>query len=172
MKLFISYRRKSWPSVRLLEEELGKQIVGRIFVDYKSIDDTDFERSIMHHLRESDIVLVVVTEDTFAPNRIHNENDWVRREIALALEMKKPIIPILIDNYPLPSSASLPENIRDITKMQTIEFYPAYFDAAVQRLVAFITKVVPSTTESIEKMNDGSASKTVWNIPHRHNPFF
>jgi hypothetical protein len=154
MKLFISYRRKSWPSVQLLEENLGEQIEGSIFVDYKSIDDTDFERSIIHHLRDSDIVLVVVTEDTFAPNRIHNEKDWVRREIALALEMKKPIIPILIDNYPLPSSASLPENIRDITKKQAIEFYPAYFDAAVRRLVAFITKVVPFTPERIEKRDE------------------
>src|ERR1700693_2684123 len=151
MKLFISYRRKSWPSVHLLEENLGEQIEGSIFVDYKSIDETDFERSILHHLRESDIVLVVVTQDTFAPDRIHHDDDWVRREIALALELNKPIIPILIDNYPLPSSTNLPKNIRAITKLQAIEFYPMYVDAAVDRLVAFMMKVVSSAQKTIEK---------------------
>ena len=135
MKIFISYRRKSWGSVHLLAEKLNKQIKADIFVDYTSIDDTDFERSILLHLRESDIVLIVVTEYTFAPERIHNDNDWVRREIALALELNKRIVLILIDNTPLPSSDNLPKDIRDIKRMQGIPFYPEYFDAGVALLI-------------------------------------
>src|SRR5690242_3214845 len=111
MKIFISYRRKSWPFIRLLAEKLSEQIKGKIFIDYTSIDATDFEQSILRHLRESDIVLVVVTEFTFATDRIHNDDDWVRREIALALELNKPIVLIRVDNLLPPPASQLPENI-------------------------------------------------------------
>ncbi|MFL5699868.1 MAG: TIR domain-containing protein [Ktedonobacteraceae bacterium] len=150
MKIFISYRRKSWPFVHLLVEKLRERIKGDIFVDYTSIDDTDFERSILRHLRESDIVLVVVTELTFVFDRIHNDDDWVRREIALALDLKKPIILIRVDNLLPPPPSNLPDNIRNITRMQGIAFYPEYFDAAVWKLAEFITGVVPSIALSKE----------------------
>ncbi|MBV9688804.1 MAG: toll/interleukin-1 receptor domain-containing protein [Ktedonobacteraceae bacterium] len=146
MKFFISYRRKGWPFVHNLAEHFGKQINGSIFVDYTSIDEADFEHSILRHLRESDIVLVVVTELTFAPERINQDNDWVRREISLALAMKKTIVLILVDNQPLPQPANLPADIQDITRIQGIEFYPRYFEAAVKELATFVAKVTGSAT--------------------------
>ncbi len=148
MKLFISYRRRSWGSVHLLADKLKAKIKSDIFVDYENIDDTDFERSILRHLRESDIVLVVVTEYTFSHERIHNENDWVRREIALALELGKPILLVLIDNLSPPSPSDLPKDIRDITHMHGIPFYPEYFDEAVQKLAKAVTTALATISSS------------------------
>ena len=151
LKLFISYRRKSWPIVHLLEEKLKEQIKGEIFVDITGIDDTDFEQSILRHLRESNIVLVVVNELTFSLDRISNDNDWVRREIALALQLNKPIVLILVDNHLPPPSSKLPEDIRDITRKQGIAFYQEYFDAAVQNLTKFVYRVLASISSSKEE---------------------
>ena len=161
IKLFISYRRKSWPFVHLLVEKLKVQIKCDIFVDYTGIDDTDFESSILRHLRESDIVLVVVTELTFTSERIHNDNDWVRHEIALALKLKKPIVLIRVDNLLLPPPSELPKDIRDITRMQGIAFYPEYFDAAVEKLAVFVMKVLASTTTSKKRFSPVQANPTV-----------
>jgi hypothetical protein len=141
MKLFISYRRKSWAFTHRLADQLGRMIQGDIFVDISGIDETDFEYSILRHLRDSDAVLLIVSEHTFAPDRIQHDDDWVRREVALALELDKPIVLVCVEGLYPPSPAELPENIRAITRKQGINFYPEYWDAAVQRLTYFVAKV-------------------------------
>lgn len=141
MKLFISYRRKSWAFTHRLAEHLGRMIQGEIFVDFSGIDETDFENSILRHLRESDSILLIVSPETFTPDRIHRDDDWVRREIALALELDKPIVLVCVDGLYPPAPSDLPENIRDITRKQGINFYPEYWNAAVERLAEFVAKV-------------------------------
>lgn len=140
MKLFISYRRKSWPFSQRLVDELQKRIDAEIFIDYTSIDETDFEVSILRHLRESDAVLLIVSEYTFAQDRIHRDDDWVRREIREALKLHKPIVVALVDGQTIPD---IPVDIQDIKRMQRINFYQEYFDPAVTRLVEFIVKATP-----------------------------
>lgn len=149
MELFISYRRKSWPFSHRLAEELKHYISCDIFIDYASIDETDFESSILRHLAESAGVLLVVSEHTFAPERIHNDDDWVRREIALALRLEKPIVLALIEGTSLPSPTDLPGDIQDITRMQGIPFYPEFFHEAVQRLARFISQVIPTISTGL-----------------------
>jgi hypothetical protein len=73
MKLFISYRRQSWPLAQQLADQLKARLDADVFIDYRSIDNTDFEIAILKHLRESDAVLLIVVEgQTFDPARIHN----------------------------------------------------------------------------------------------------
>ena len=136
-KIFISYRRKSSAFTLLLANKLSQQLDAEIFVDFDSIDRVDFETSILTHLRESDVFLLMVTEHTFA-DRIHMETDWVRKEIRTALERDIPIV--LVSENGMYPPANLPEDIREIRNKQGIEFYPAYFDAAVARLVKFLVK--------------------------------
>lgn len=132
-KVFISYRRKSSAFTLLLANKLSVRLDADIFVDFDAIDDADFEKSILSHLRQSDVFLLMVTEHTFA-DRIHNDRDWVRKEIRTALEMKIPVI-LVCENGLFPP-ADLPEDIREVRSKQGIEFYPQYFDAAVARLEA------------------------------------
>lgn len=158
MKVFISYRRKSWPFTQRLAEELGKLIDADIFVDYSGIDETDFEHSILTHLRTSDAVLVIVTEYTFAPDRINQADDWVRREIGLALQLKKPIVLVAVDGRFPPPVDQLPEDLRDITRIQGIAFYPDFFDAALQKLANFITKATSIKLRRHLVPNPGSSA--------------
>ena len=65
----------------------------------------------------------------------------MRREVGLALELGKPIVMVLVEGQPLPPPETLPEALRDVTRMQGIPFYPEYSEAAVARLADFLTKV-------------------------------
>lgn len=137
-KLFISYRRKSWPFTHRLAEELGKRLDADIFVDYTGVDETDFEQSILRHLRESDAVLLVISEHTFA-DRIHRDDDWVRREIRDALTRKIPLALVCVEGLLPPPG--LPDDIKDVARMQGINFYPDFFTPAVERLAEFVVKI-------------------------------
>lgn len=143
LKIFISYRRKTWAFTDRLYDELSQYPDLDLFMDRTSIDQADFEKSIVAHLHASHVVLVVLTELTFAPDRIHHDDDWVRREIALALEWDKPIVFVRVDGLVPPPPGDLPENIRQVTRMQGIPFYADFFDAAVQKLADFIGKIAP-----------------------------
>lgn len=140
MKLFVSYRRKSWGFARELKRGLRKLLKAEIFLDFQDVDETDFERSILRHLHTSDVVLVIVTEYTFS-ERIHREDDWVRREIREALRLNKPIIVVFVDGQSIPGD--LPRDIADIRRKQGVNFYPEYFDAALFKLAHFIDKATP-----------------------------
>ncbi len=139
-RLFISYRRASWSFTYWLAEELYKLIDADIFVDYSGIDETDFEQSLLRNLRESDAVVLVVSEYTFEA-RIHKDNDWVRREIREALGSNKPIALALVNEFIPP--ADIPDDIQLIRGKQGIEFYPRYFKAGVQELAAFLDRATP-----------------------------
>lgn len=140
MKLFISYRRAAWSFTYWLAEELGKLIDAEIFVDFSGIDETNFETGLLRNLRESDAVLLIVDEHTFA-DRIHKDSDWVRREIREALSHNKPIV-LALHNGLVPP-ADLPDDIQDVRIAQGIEFYPRYFKAGVHELAAFFDRATP-----------------------------
>src|SRR5215211_2801086 len=141
MKLFISYRRKSWASAHLLALKLRWLLDVTIFIDYEAVDETDFEQSIMVHLRASDVFLLIVTEYTFAPDRIFRENDWVRREICEALSLNIPIVVAFIDGLMI--SPDIPADIQLIRRMQGISILAGFLDEAVEKLANFIVKATP-----------------------------
>jgi hypothetical protein len=137
-KIFISYRRRSWAFTHRLADELGRVLEAEIFVDVTGVDDVDFERSILRNLRDSDVVLLIISEHTFE-DRIHQPDDWVRREIREALNDEKPLVLVCIEGRLPPPN--LPEDIRNVARMQGINFYPEYFRDAVERLARFVMTV-------------------------------
>ncbi|MCC6615370.1 MAG: toll/interleukin-1 receptor domain-containing protein [Anaerolineae bacterium] len=118
-KLFISYPSESWNFAQRLAENLAVQLDDEIFIDYRSIDQADFERAILEHLRASNAVILVVTEYTFAD--IHRDTDWVRLEIRTALDHKIPIV-LVRENGLLPPK-DLPDDVRNVGRSQGIPFY-------------------------------------------------
>lgn len=139
-KIFISYRRKSWGFTHRLADQLRERLDADVFVDVDSIDQTDFESAIVNHLRKSDVVLLVISETTFA-DRIHRDDDWVRREIRETLERKIPLALVCVEGLLPPSG--LPDDIKDLARMQGVNFYPEYFTPGVEKLTDFVTKVSP-----------------------------
>jgi hypothetical protein len=140
MQIFMSYRHKDWSFARSLKNALHEYVDAEIFIDFEGVDEANFDSSIMRHLRTSDAYLLIVSEHTFA-DRIFRPGDWMRREILEALTLNIPITCAFINGHLVP--ADIPDEIRLIRNMQGISFYPEFFDAAVEKLGRFITKVTP-----------------------------
>ncbi|HVU15016.1 MAG TPA: toll/interleukin-1 receptor domain-containing protein [Phototrophicaceae bacterium] len=158
MELFLSYRRTNWPFAQQLANALRIFIAATLFVDYQSIDETDFEVSILGHLRKSDAVLLIVSKDTFDPARIHRDDDWVRREVREALTLKKPIVVVLVDGQLIP--ADIPQDIQNIRRMEGVKFYPEYFEAGVKRLADFIEKATPIRSALLDDEDETVEART------------
>src|SRR5262249_12978076 len=82
--IFVSYRRKDWPIVHMLADELERRIGAKIFFD-RDVDEPDFAKSLMRNLQTARVFILIITEHTFASHRIHLEDDWIQKEIAEAL---------------------------------------------------------------------------------------
>ncbi len=85
------------------------------------IDNIPFGTDFRHHLQETldrcDILLVVVGPRWFGLNeagqpRLFEEADWVRMEVATALEKNIPVIPLLVEGARMPKPGELPEDLQ------------------------------------------------------------
>lgn len=124
MRAFLSYRRADAEHVagRLYDRmvaALGKE---NVFFDIDTISyGADFSDHIRQHVRQSDVVLALIGKDWMGsvanhPPRIFDEADWVRKEIEIALEEKKRILPVTIGEAHMPTSSDLPESIRSLCR--------------------------------------------------------
>ena len=52
--------------------------------------------------------------------RLEDPSDYVRQEIGLALDLEKPVIPVLFDDVPMPTAAELPEPLRDLANRDAL----------------------------------------------------
>ena len=106
----ISYRREdSLPTAGRLYDRLqvkfGKK---NVFMDFDSIPPgMDFREQIKQMIERSNLVIAIIGphwlgEQPDASRRIDNPADFVRLEIAYALERGIPVIPVLVNNTPPP----------------------------------------------------------------------
>jgi len=132
-KIFISYRRIDTQDDvvalhRHLVEEFGQEAV---FLDTQGISHGSyFDQTILTELYNADVILVVigpawlnVREETDpTKRRLDNPSDWVRREVARALERhmigEALILPILVRKAHMPGRTELPEDIADLYRIE------------------------------------------------------
>jgi TIR domain len=116
----ISYRREdSLPIAGRLYDRLqakfGKQ---NVFMDFDSIPaGVDFRERIEQTIKRSELVVAVIGprwlgEQSDSSRRIDEPTDFVRLEIKYALEQGVPVIPLLVDNTPMPKPEKLPTEIQ------------------------------------------------------------
>lgn len=120
--IFISYRRDDSRFVAAwLYSELRREFSNLIvFLDHQAmLYGQKINSTLDRELVSSSIVLVLVgpnwltVQDDKGNLRLHDPEDRVRRELELALSSNKIIIPILIDDTPIPGRG-LPEALQDV----------------------------------------------------------
>lgn len=131
--LFVSYRRKDTHLAHRLAEKLERHFDDFIFIDRKIRED-DFEQALLRQVRGCNVFALVVTEHTFDPQRIHQPNDWVRREIHEVLTLNKPIALAFNEGVTTPSPDQLPSDLHGLLTKQGIFIYSTYFDECVAHL--------------------------------------
>jgi hypothetical protein len=120
----ISYRREDTAAItgRIYDRLQAKFGRDRVFMDLESIPSgVDFRTHISESLNRCNTLLVVIGPHWLAASpdgsrRIDDPTDFVRLEVAQALARNIRVIPLLIDRTDMPSSSSLPEDLKRLAR--------------------------------------------------------
>ncbi len=129
-KIFISYRRTDSMAYtgRIYDRLVTAFGVKNVFKDVDDIPPgMDFRDVLDNALNASDIVLVIIgpqwllTTDDYGKRRLLDPQDFVRLEVEAALKRDDVlVIPVLVNNAPMPSAESLPPTLKDLAYRNSI----------------------------------------------------
>jgi len=121
--IFISYRRDDARSeARSIYERLVRKFGHRrVFMDVEGIQHGgNFPEILREKLSKAKFLLAVIGphwvsgRDPNETNRLHDPNDFVRLEIASALERRITVIPLLVNGARMPTAAMLPQALQPL----------------------------------------------------------
>jgi hypothetical protein len=126
--VFINYRTEDepWATMYLRNELAGRFGQHAVFVDLVSVvPGADYRQSLLRAVVRSSAVLVVIGRRWATAARdgrllLDNEQDWVRREIALAIVTGVPLVPVLVGDARPPTAAELPEELVSLAHRQYV----------------------------------------------------
>ncbi len=143
-KVFISYRRDDSAGhagrVRdRLEREIGRDL---LFMDVDAIPlGTNFAKVLRDEIAECGVLLAVIgpnwsdMRDERGNRRLDDPNDFVRIEIAAALQRDIPVIPILLDGARIPKAHQLPNDLKELASRNGLDVRHASFHDDMERLI-------------------------------------
>jgi formylglycine-generating enzyme required for sulfatase activity len=143
-KVFISYRRddSAGQAGRVhdrLAHEFGANL---LFMDVDSVPlGSDFIKVLRDEVTKCDVLLAVIghhwldARDAGGKRRLDSEDDYVRIEIATALQRDIPVIPILLDGTTIPKSEELPMDLQGLTARNGLDVRHGSFHTDMDRLI-------------------------------------
>jgi hypothetical protein len=142
-RVYLSYsRNESSATVNRIAEYLQHEF--RESTVYRARDElpsagSDFSSNVKSALEESDLVIVLIGPNWMGkidPGREDPSGEAVRREVELALERGKEVVPVLIDGAAI-RPQDLPESIRAIASRQFMEVHTRRddFDVDMKHLI-------------------------------------
>ena len=90
--IFISYRRDGGAQYARILQLMLIQRGYKVFLDYDELTDGIFCEKIKNAIKDAPVFIIVLSKGSM--ERCVNEDDWVRKEMTLAIEEGKHIIPI------------------------------------------------------------------------------
>lgn len=139
--IFISYRRDDTEghAGRLYEdlvERFGRQAV---FFDVSAIEPgQDFRKAIDANVARCSVLLAMIgprwLDASGGARRIDDAGDFVRLEIASALQRDIPVVPVLVQGAKMPAAAQLPADLADLAWRNAVELSHARWPSDVQVL--------------------------------------
>ena len=152
-RIFISYRRDDTaPYASHLYENLAARFGDdNLFMDIDTLEPgVDFVEAIENAVGMCDIVLVLIgrqwlsIKDAEGQRRLDNPEDFVRLEVATALERNIRVIPLLVEGAAMPRSTELPELLQKLTRRNAAPLRSADWRSDVGRLITALEKVLAS----------------------------
>jgi hypothetical protein len=150
--VFISYRRDDSGGYAgrlfdILSTHFGRD---HTYMDLDTIKGGDnFAAVIDEKIRQCDALLAVIGEQWLTltgadgVRRLDAPADFVRMEIAKALERKVRVIPVLVSGATMPRAEDLPADLRPLALHQAMDLRDAHFHADADLLINLLDKTVP-----------------------------
>ena len=154
-KIFISYRRTDAAdfTVALYNELRRFYDDEAVFKDLNDIQPgQEFAEVLNDALDDSAVVLVIIgpTWLTESGERLFEENDWVRMEVALALERKLRVVPVLINGTKMPRKSDLPDVLHNLCDRQAHHIDNDRFSYDVAKLCMGLKDLVPFKKKKVK----------------------
>jgi hypothetical protein len=144
-KVFISYRRgDSRYQARMIHAAFCRAIPRQdVFMDVDSIPPgANFRKILKEWVDQCDVLLALIgpgwidaTDFNTGRRRLDDASDFVRIEIGEGLARGIPVVPVLLDGTSMPSSDSLPLDLRELVDRQAELVEYRTFDVDVDRLI-------------------------------------
>jgi TIR domain len=150
--IFVSYRRDDSRDIagRLFDRLRQDYAAEQLFLDIDGIPaGTNFETVLAGRLEACDVLLAVIgpewlnAADASGKRRLDEPGDYVRREIAAALQRNDVrVIPLLVSGAQMPRAESLPDDLKPLVSRQNYQLRYERFNADANDLIAQLAKVV------------------------------
>lgn len=148
--IFVSYRRddSSGHAGRLFDNLVNHFGRDRIFMDIDTIEPgEDFVTVIENAVASCDLLIAVIGQNwlrgtTGEAGRLDDPNDFVRVEIAAALERDIRVIPILVQRAAMPLQRDLPDNLTKLARRNAIELSDLRWQNDVEQLIKVMDRVL------------------------------
>ena len=146
-RVFISYRRSetAW-AARAVFERLWREFPQRVFIDLETITlGADFTQELDHHLEHCQALLALLGPrwlQEMADRAQHDEPDYARLEVARALTKNVPVVPVLLDNTPMPKRRDLPADLQALTVRNGLPIVHDTFEAQMMRVVQEVRRIL------------------------------
>lgn len=150
--IFVSYRRDDSRDIagRLVDRLRQDYAADQLFLDIEAIPPgTNFETVLDERLKACDVLLAMIgphwvnAKDSNGKRRLDDPGDYVRREIAAALQRNDVrVIPLLVSGAEMPRADDLPDDLKPLVFRQNFQLRYERFGADTNDLIAQITNVV------------------------------
>lgn len=141
--IFISYRRSGGESLALLVYYRLTFAGYRVFLDVERRKPGKFNEAIYQHIDGCTDFLLILPPDSLT--RCKNEGDWVRLEIARAIEQKKNIILLFAEGFIAPDKSELPTDIQDVLDYQGVQLHSGSYSLLLDELINNFLHSKPGT---------------------------
>jgi hypothetical protein len=152
--IFISYRREDTEGFArgLFQSLMGAFGEDSVFMDVEAISlGTDFIDAIDKSLAGCGALLVLIGKDWISctdangQRRINDPQDFVRMEVAKALERNVRVIPVLVKGAGMPAAEELPAELKTLTRRQALELRHARWNQDVDQLITALSELLGIT---------------------------
>jgi Flp pilus assembly protein TadD len=148
--IFVSYRRddSSGHAGRLFDNLAKHFGEDQIFMDIDTIEPgEDFVTVIENAVGSCEILIVIIgrhwlSQPGESTRRLDNPNDFVRLEIATALDRNIRVIPVLVQRASMPKPEDLPDDLARLTRRNAIELSDVRWQNDVERLIGVMERVL------------------------------
>src|SRR6185369_2232318 len=108
----------------------------------------DFRLAIERALQDAAALLVVIgpqwlsAADADGRRRLDDAGDFVRLEVAAALQRALPVLPVLVRGAAMPTAKDLPADIQELAWRQAAELSHKRWDYDVGELIVALEKII------------------------------
>ncbi|NWF68367.1 MAG: SUMF1/EgtB/PvdO family nonheme iron enzyme [Chloroflexi bacterium] len=159
-RVFICYRRDdSGGYVNFLYKLLCQHFSPQeIFRDLRTIEPgEDFVEAIESAIGECEVLLAVIGRqwltiaDSHGNQRLEDPHDYVRLEIASALQRNIRVIPVLVGRASMPTANELPDDLKRLARRHAVELTDRHFETDVTELANAIRSALGKATETLPR---------------------